>query len=365
MFQSAQHEMRKIWQRARGKVVPTVIDRQADLVYFGLTTTHAHPSGALEVHATENSEIWQHFRDRQLRDTYRVTLEHFHLFEWFPLLPGKYHQPRPQWIEESIRDTLRRAPDGSTYFDPDGKASLIDLGYGAVRMLPRRIGTEDHYFMTASSNGVCHQGFPVLVPRHLYGQLIHRIQAEGTIPVTLRGEMRYLPAAPTFFGGDRTMPLLYLYVDGFTEHREPRPTIARYSVTIAVAFLGEFNGVDGHYVTFYNYNPGRPTGLHDASTWLRDFYVEGLYAGRIISDFDEADAVFPDAVFGLPRVMQGQLNRVDVHKVLRSLHAHESQGNQYYMYVEHMTQTQGGAFVGRDINTGGGDFIGRDQLGEK
>ena len=196
------------------------------------------------------------FLEEELYDTRRVKLEHFHLFEWFPLTPGRFHTAEAQEMRHRAYDAMFQTEDGRSYFTPHGKASMLRGGIGAVRFHPRMVADEPHYFMSASSNGVCHEGFPVLIPRRFYGPLKRRLLKEGAVPVNLGGEMRYLQMDnPTFLGGNREIPQLYLHVDQVEVLPQPRSEVKGYTVSAAISFIGEFEQLEGIYTTYATFNP--------------------------------------------------------------------------------------------------------------
>jgi hypothetical protein len=351
-------KLERACQEMDGGDLAQVIDQQTDLVHLPMVNRHTTPDTDLSLKPESNAEVWQQFISEQLYDTRRVTLEHFHLFEWFPLTPGKFHTPKAQDHRRMAYQSLERA-DGQVYFNPLGKANMIEGGIGAVRLRPRQIAGEPHYFMTASSSGVCHEGFPVLIPRRFYGPLKARILGEGAVPVTLGGEMRYIPNDTlTFFGRNREIPLLYLHVDELSVLPRPRSEVTKYYISVAVSFVGRFQEREGRYATYANFDPARPDSLERACEWLEQFYVAGEYRGDIITDFDELRPRFPQAVFGLPTLMAGRLDPDQVRDFLRGQGLDE-QFNQPFFLIYREINTQGGAYIEGDVHTGGGDFIGR------
>ncbi|RMD59905.1 hypothetical protein D6833_10820 [Candidatus Parcubacteria bacterium] len=218
--------------------------------------------------------------------------------------------------------------------------------------------------MTASSTGVCHEGFPVLVPRRFYAQLKPRLLTDGAVPVTLSGEMRYLSGdLPDFFGQKRTLPRLLLHVDRLEVLPAPRSDVTGFLVTAAVAFLGQVEGQVGPYMTYASFDPARREALEQAVDWIRDFYVQGQYQGQVITDFDEVMPRFPQAVFGLADLMAGRLAADRVQAFLKERHLPVDNTRPYFIvYNQTVKQihTAGGAYVDGDVNTGGGDFVGRD-----
>ena len=336
-----------------------VIEQQTDLIHYPLLDRQSTPETDLSVRAESNTEVWQRFLTEELFDTRRVALEHFHLFEWFPLSPGKYHTPDARDYRDEARQQMELAPDGRTYFNPLGKMQMIRGGIGAVRLRPRQLAGEAYYFMTASSTGVCHTGFPVLVPRRFYAPLKMRMLAEGAVPVTLSGEMRYIPQdAVTFFSGQREIPLLYLHVDELRILPRPRSAVTAYLINVAISFQGEFAGVAGTYAAYAAFDPAERGALQQATNWLRDTYVGAAHAGTVITDFDEIRPRFPHALFGLPTLLRGQVARAQIQAWLQARGFTAEVGAGFFNIIN----TGGGAYIAGNVYTEGGDFIGRDQI---
>jgi hypothetical protein len=184
---------------------------------------------------------------------------------------------------------------------------------------------------------------------------------DGAVPVTVSGEMRYVSKdAVTFTGRKREVPLLYLHVDGLEVLAAPRSGVTEYLVTVAVTFVGRFAGREGAYVTFASFDPARSAEIKGAIDWLESAYVEGQHRGTIVTDFDEVHPRFADAVFGLPDLMAGKLDRDKVRGLLRDRGLDEESTRPFYL-IYHEINTHGGAYVEGDVYVDGGDFVGRDQ----
>ncbi len=338
-----------------------VVNQQTDLIHLPMVNTHTTPASDLSRHVTSNAEVWRLFVEERLYDTRRVTLEHFHLFEWFPNAPGLFHTDEGRHHREIAGRYMEPTPDGSTVFNPVGKLTMLKGGIGSVRLRPREIKGEPHYFMTASSTAVCHEGFPVLVPRRFYGPLKARILDEGAVPVTISGEMRYVPEdAVSFFPEKRLVPLLYLHVDDMQVLPRPRQDVTAYLINVVASFVGQFEGVAGSYATYAAFDPARRDSLSDAISWLSTLYVEAMHDGMVITDFDEIRPRFPQAIFGLPSLMAGNVDRARVRELLTSQGFSPDAGDTFFVIYNEIN-TQGGAYVAGDVHIEGGDFIGRDQ----
>jgi hypothetical protein len=308
----------RVYGAEQPATLEAVIDRQTGLATLTRPDLHTSAQGDRAKHAQSNEDLWRQFLAEQLYDTKRVTLEHFHLFEWFPLSPGTYHMRAAAQARREAFAELERGPGGQLYFKPGGKARMVRGGVGAVRLRPQPIGTDPYYFMTASANGICHEGFPVLIPRQFYGPIKERILAYGAASATLSGEMRYIPDedATRLFDSRRDLPLLYLHVDDVKILDKPRDGIAAFAVSVAASFYGEVDHQPGTYVTFATFDPADATSLEHTCSWIEEFYVATLYSGHIVTDFDAVQPRFPGAVFGLGAVMAGELDPARVQHLL-------------------------------------------------
>ncbi len=339
-----------------------LIERQTDLAYYPMIARHTTPATNQTQTGQTNQQIWQLFTEEALYDTRRVTLTHFHLFEWFPMAPGRFHTPAGYQNRQNALELMFEAENGRSYFNPWGKADMLRGGVGAVRLRPRLINREPHYFMTASANGVCHEGFPVLVPGRFYGQIKPIMLEKGAVPVTLSGEMRYIfENAPAFFGANRDIPQLYLHVDTVQVLAAPRSEIDQFTVSVPLSFIGEFDGREGVYCTYASFNPASRASFQQALHWLEQFYVAREHKGVVITDFDEVRPRFPNVVFGLPDLMAGKLAPEQVSAFLKARGYPDGAGQPFFVVYKEIN-TQGGAYIAGDLHAQGGDFIGRDQI---
>jgi hypothetical protein len=323
---------------------------------------------------TNNKEMWAQFYAQQLPDTSRIRLEHFHLFEWFPLSPGRFHTREGQRYRQDAAGALERQPDGS-YYNPYGKVNMIHGGVGAVKLKSRPLlnqygQSEYHYFMTASSNGVCHEGVPVMVPRHRYADLIARLRHEGAVPVVLEGEMKLLPeSARSFFEKWRLShtPNLVLHVEDIEALPQPRHDVTRYLVAIALSFYGLFREQRGVYMSYATFDSASPTEREQKIGWLKQYVQQ--YQGQVITDFDEEFPEFKSAPFALKRVMSGELDPLVVQEVMNELgyfyfgNSAEAvqeaihQHNNYYVNIVGPRGVQVGGSGGGPIVTGDDNIV--------
>jgi hypothetical protein len=330
-----------------------VINRQTELLHYPLFGRQSTPSTDLSLTGQDNAQVWRQFLAEELFDTRRVTLEHFHLFEWFPLAPGRFHTPEAGLMRQAAAAQFNLTVDGRTYYSPPGKASMVQGGVGNVRLRPRLVNGEPHYFLSASSNGVCHEGFPVLVPRRFYGPLKARLNRDGAVPVTLRGEMRYIdPKVQAFFSSQRDLPGLYLHVDEVQVLDRPRPEVTGFLVSVAAAFMGTFQGEAGRYVSYCSFDPAEAGGVARIVQWMAQFYVAQQHQGVVITDFDEVQPRFPGAVFGLVDLLGGQLDAQRVQQALAAQGLSPQSGQQFFVFYKEIN-TQGGNYFEGPVTVGG------------
>lgn len=359
-------------ERLPTPLATTVLSDQTTLASYTLLPTHTIPESDLDFKTDNNHDVWKQFNQERLFDTRRVTLEHFHLFEWFPRAPGLFHTHEAQIMREAVLAGAATADHTRVTFNPISKERLIvNGGVGSVRLRPRLATGADgftpqpYYFMTASSTGICHEGFPILIPRKLYAPLKMQVLDEGAVPVNLRGEMRYIPDSTALL--DEQLPQLYLHVDEIDHLAQPRANVTRYLISAAVSFFGRFQNQDGFYMTYVTFDPARNNALIDAVEWLSR-YANDDYAGQIVTDFDEQRRHFSDATFSLEHVTQGKV-RLDVARQLlermgfsvNEINARTEQIIRINQYID--TQSSG---VQIHVEAGGslhieGDVIGGNQ----
>jgi hypothetical protein len=377
---SVTEKFHRACERLESFALFNLIDRLTDLVHYRNLSQFAWNNGAKELKVGSNAEVWGRFVGEEIHDTQRVVLEEFHLFEWFPLSPGKFHSAGASKSRDIAKQYLERTADGQTYYNPMGKGLMIQGGVGNVRLLPRTISGEEHYFMTASSTGICHEGFPVLLPRRFYGDIKTRIRRDGAAPVTLRGEMRYLPdQLKTLFGSNRELPLLYLHIDKSPQPTAPRREVLNHEVSIAVSFRGEFEGKKDTFATFATFDPADQQDKERACQWIERFYIREKYQGVVLTDFDEIQPRFPSkgfsmkpgalleggelstkAKFALQDLMAGTFDLKKASSDLPQYVLDDGQINIFIENYQHQISTEGGAYVAGNINTSGGKFVGRD-----
>jgi hypothetical protein len=92
-------------------------------------------------------------------------------------------------------------------------------------------------------------------------------------------------------------------------------------VSVAVSFVSSYEGRPGVYATYVTFEPGKRGSFASSIDWLKHTYVEQLYSGRILTDFDQTKTHFPEAALSLRKIMSHQLKRGDIREVIELMHA--------------------------------------------
>ena len=266
-----------------------------------------------------NEAIWHALISERLRGHMAVTLRGFHVFEWFPRAPGLYHTEKARSARQSARDffdprfSSRGSGEHTAVFLPEGKLSMLEGGVGCVRLKPLERDGQILWWLTASSSTVAHEGFPIALPHDLFESVIDTIRVHGAVTCDLRGHLRFLPDAFEGLYSYPAVPQLYLEVDAM----EPKGCEAHApEVSVAVSFMGRHRNQAGVFATYVTFTPGRSGSLEESLEWMKHTYVEGLYHGKILTDFDQVTSHFPEAKLSLRKVMNRMLTEGELREAI-------------------------------------------------
>lgn len=269
-----------------------------------------------------NNSLWEEVIRHRIHSGRYIKLESFFLFEWIPRSPGLYYTDDGQ---QARRDALRdidAVENGIVIYNPHGKASMLEGGIGNYRLRPCNIAGTEHYLMSASSDGTCHEGFPIAVPSELHNKYISEIVERGTVVCTLVGHLKFIPnELDTLYLGYRNVPQLYLLVEDIIPPAHPKSRgMEDLTVSVATTFTGEVDGRLGLYATYINFDPSDKNSLRLHLDWMENEYVGRKYKGTVITDFDQQESHFPNAVFSLDKVMSRNLSYAEVASMSNKVH---------------------------------------------
>lgn len=217
------------------------------------------------------------------------------LGEWLPLSPGRY-------FTREGRVSRRRA---RKYFDakhdefiPLGKLGMILGGVGTCRLTTKRIGDRQAHILCATSNGICHQGIPIIIEYGSAAKVISSIAEKGGARVSISGRVSVLSTGESPLSYDLVIPRCYLLADSIKIH--PNINSVDLLATISVLFSDtrvEAEGLSGKVWSFASFDPSKGRiGVQATVDWLMDYGLRYGHRGRdpsIVTDFDETTTWFP------------------------------------------------------------------------
>lgn len=280
-----------------------------------------------------NAAVWQDVIDDRLRATVTLKLRNFLMSEWFPRSPGLFYTREAEDSREQAMQYRLTAPlkselhdiddaqsdndpdrDFMYIFDPYGKLSMLKGGIGSIRLRDKEVRQGYVWFMSVSSTPVAHEGFPIALPDHLYQRYIDEIITTGYLPCTVVGKLQLLPRDLSALFRDYTgVPQLYLLVEEVQPNTTPKFSLDEpFRTSAAVTFSSTYEGYPRMYAAYVTFYPGKKHSLQDRIEWLQETYVEGMYRGRIITDFDEQTRHFQYADFSLEKVMSNEVGTDEV-----------------------------------------------------
>ncbi|SJM96584.1 hypothetical protein [Crenothrix polyspora] len=267
----------------------------------------------------DNTSFWKDaLSERHFPGAY-ICLEGFHLMEWLPFAPGRYFTERAEWSREYA---MRRISADREEYLPDGKASMVQGGIGAIRLSEKAINGSTIYFLGASSTGISHQGVPIALPLEEYRKVIPVIKEYGGCQVKLIGTLQSLTEKMPSLHFDRNVPRYCFFAEEVVfQNPSPRNLLI---TTVAAMFSThktwrsrnyESTNLDKSW-TFCSFSPASSSrSVNSAAEWLLDYaarYSNG--EPTILTDFDEHYRVFPCSVeFPISDIVRGTIDWETLH----------------------------------------------------
>jgi TIR domain len=269
-----------------------------------------------------NNNIWEQIIfNNMYRTGANIKLHSFFLLDWLPRSPGLFHTNAGRNARQEAKHFVYSKKKDITVYDPHGKFSMLEGGYGNIRLNPISLQNEPYYFICATDNGVCHEGFPIAVPAMLYDTIIDEISERGSIVKDVIGKLRNVPVdIDNLYSGYKHVPKVYLQVSDLLEAKFPkRRSTQDLSVTVASSFISSYEGPSKIYATYVGFDPSKKNELDDSVEWMEKKYVEGMYKGKILTDFDQTTNHFDNAPFSLKKVMNLEVDPSDIESVATEL----------------------------------------------
>lgn len=283
-----------------------------------------------------SKDFWREALDERVIAERVVTLLSFNIFEWTPRNPGLYYSRGAAQYREDAQQFVRYGPLGQKVsglilespdhaavfrsvtsssgsarqliYTPQGKASMLEGGVGCVRLAPVEVkhrGT--FWFMSATSTSAPDQGIPLLVPNTIYQSIIDEVRTSGYALADVKGVVKFIPKEfRDLYAQRRGLPRLYVEVSGVNRPPESsRKKRRRFEaeVSVAATFLSEYEGYPKIYASYVTFDPSREGAQRSAAQWMRDEYIQGLYNGSPLTDFDQQAPSIANTLFSLDDVL--------------------------------------------------------------
>jgi hypothetical protein len=288
----------------------------------------------------DSAEFWHDVINEQIGAERVVKLSGFKLFDWVPRNPGLYHTGRAKsarheaqnhvlssehiWTRGGSRSdpsalfrtvtsagsrvrTLLPTPSPfqttrTILYAPVGKVAMLSGGVGCVRYKPIELKSGGMaWLMSASSELAPDTGVPLMVSDELYQRLADGLHDAGGIECDIVGRTRFVSNQfRDLFSIQRGIPRLYIDVKEIRPRRNIRLPA---EVSVAVSFFSRFEGVPKIYAAYVTFDPKQPGARVEAAQWMQEEYVEKMFEGQVLTDFDQRAPMFADALFTLDQVM--------------------------------------------------------------
>ena len=134
----------------------------------------------------------------------------------------------------------------------------------------------------------------------------------------MRGKLQFIPdAVAELYREIRRVPQLYLQVEELIP--SPDQHADAQLVSIGISFLSAFEGPSKMYASYATFDSGEPETLDETVDWLDEVYVQSLYSGQVVTDFDEQMRRFSGATFSLRNIMENHLDLQQVQTVIQTV----------------------------------------------
>jgi len=314
---------------------------------------------------TSNSVFWRDVLNERIGAERNVSLMGFNVFEWVPRNPGLFHTREAKYARTEAQHHVRSIeqrqfdayydydgapPDGATAFraatssdgstartliyTPQGKLSMLHGGVGCVRFKPLQLKTGNTaWLMSATSSSAPDEGIPLLMSNDDYLHLADGLQEAGAVCCDIVGRTRFVAEEfSDLFSIRHGIPRLYVEV---SEVRPLRTIDEPGQISVAASFLSAFEGRSKIYASYVTFDPAFPGARKGAAQWLKEEYVERLYEGSLLTDFDQRAPLFANSLFTLDQVLTSPDLAEKIAKLVKMYGQFDWAQLDRFSYVEH------------------------------
>ena len=218
------------------------------------------------------------------------------------------------WTRSNVlMGNIRQDASLGSYLLPNAKNEMVEHGgIGSIRLLPRIIDGTRCWFGTASKNGQCDGGIPLVIPE----RLLSETGTQWGERVEITGRVRFLQevglneVAATVHD---VRPVI-LFVERIT--RSGRPP-QRTEITPIVLFdtaNGNPDFIDRAGYIFVNCEGGQEFSLDEAADWMNRYATK--FNGRVLTNFDEQLPRIAEAPLSYQRLINKTYERTVIQQFL-------------------------------------------------
>lgn len=280
----------------------------------------------------DNETLWLHIFQERLRAERVVRLSGFRIFDWMPRNPGLFHTENgrsarreaalhvmeldhkrfaeylhadgaPPDGADVLRDvTLSEGAARKLIFTPQGKCSMLQGGVGCVRFRSLNLANGGvAWLVSATSSAAPDEGIPLLMSDADYEAIEDELIERGFATCDIIGKTKFVPDEfADLFSVQSGIPRLYIEVQELVPR--PPPDVAG-QVSVAASFVSDYEGQPRIYASYVTFDPAIAGAKQEAAEWMKEEYVEGLYNGRLLTDFDQRARTFSDSLFTMDHLL--------------------------------------------------------------
>ena len=240
-----------------------------------------------------NENFWGSFLSAaRLYPFEHVTLEGFHIIDWFPRSPGLAHTLEAKFSRRMADEYFDLGSEN--VYTPLGKAYAIMGGIGSYRFQPFEFQGTQYVLSTATSDGFCHTGIPLAMPMDLY---IHGFDFNGFYRI----DGKYQPLSgvqASYFPHMKGVPRFYFQVEQVVK-------IDRYVAPVHLTPVIFMKNEQGRLVSYCTTFSETKQDLEAARDWLQVY--ANKYHATILTDYDQQMPNFENVTFRLQDIVSGNV----------------------------------------------------------
>jgi hypothetical protein len=230
---------------------------------------------------SSNREFWKDIIAEKLHPGMGVRLKNFCIIEWIPFSPGLYFTDHAEKTRREIEDIVNSLEHP---YVPANKLKMIRSGIGSVRLS----GDNDRHFFGATSNGVSHEGIPLILDWDLYSQYITMVGTVGYFVADVTGTIKLVPKGENI-KYENEIPKYVISVDRI------EPTVfeeMEIEVSIAVPYFttNEHHETGKMAYTYCVFYPCKDFNLKAAVDWIQSYAMEHSESDKpiqFVANFDD------------------------------------------------------------------------------